>query len=162
MESDHLVVLYDGHCPFCIGWVKFLLDRDGNDRLRFASLQSSWTHQFLAKQGLVAPEPESLLVWDGTRLHRESEAMARLAEALPGIWQSGRHVERIPENLRNRAYRFVAERRHRWFGKKHECWVPKPGDRRKFLDLSGSGEHHPDHGSQAGDPEDPHPGQGNL
>ena len=162
MESDHLLVLYDGECPFCVSWVKFLLDRDGRDRLRFAALQSAWTRKFMAEKGLQEPELQSVLVWDGKRLYRESEAISRVAAALPGIWQVGRHLEAIPEDLRDKAYRFVAERRHRWFGRKHDCWMPKETDRRKFLDLSSSGQHHPGYGNQAGNAAGPHQRQRDL
>ncbi len=162
MEGDPLLVIFDGQCPFCIGWIKFLLDRDGDDRLRFAALQSQWTRNFLSRHGLPEPDLESILVWDGRRLLRESEALTRIAGELPGIWHLGRHAEMLPEGLRDKAYRFVAERRHRWFGHKQECWVPKEGDRRKFLDLSDTRQQSAGHESDAGDADPPHPREGDF
>jgi len=137
MNAGDLLVFYDGKCPFCVSWVKFLLDRDGYDRLHFASLQSEWTAGFFKEHGLPQPDLESVLVWDGDQLVGESEAIAVLAEALPGIWQAGRHLLLLPSGLRHKAYRFVADRRYSWFGQYDDCWVPKPEDRRKFVDLTG-------------------------
>lgn len=133
--ADHLVVFYDGTCPFCIGWVKFLLDRDGDDRLRFASLQSNWSKAFFREHGLGQPGLESVLVWDGRRLHSRSEAIAELGAALPGIWGLGRHLRAIPIPMRENSYRWIARNRHRWFGQRENCWLPDAGERRKFLDL---------------------------
>jgi len=136
MKAGHLLVFFDAKCPFCVSWVKFLLDRDGYDRLHFASLQSEWTARFFQEHDLEPPELESVLVWDDHQLLAESQAIATLAEALPGIWQAGRHLTLLPSGLRHKAYRFVADRRHSWFGKYDSCWTPKPEDRRKFLDLT--------------------------
>ena len=33
------VLLYDGVCNLCNGWVNFVLDRDPNSRYKFAALQ---------------------------------------------------------------------------------------------------------------------------
>ena len=81
------------------------------------------------------PGTESVLVWDGRDLKRQSEAAIALAEALPGVWSAGRHLDILPDELRDKVYNFIAERRYSWFGKYGKCWMPKPEDRRKFLDL---------------------------
>lgn len=138
MEGE-LIVLYDSRCPFCVGWVKFLLDRDGYDRLSFAGLDSSWVHDFLEQRGLPHPGMKSLAVWDGERLRRESDAVLRITAALPGVWSLIRHLDRLPANLRDRVYRFIADHRYRIFGRYERCWVPKASDRRKFLDLEENG-----------------------
>ncbi|MGC9452071.1 MAG: thiol-disulfide oxidoreductase DCC family protein [Oceanipulchritudo sp.] len=135
MKSGQLLVFYDGQCPFCVGWVKFLLDRDGEDRLRFASLQSDWTRRFFGDRGLEHPGLESVVVWDGERIRTQSEAALALAEALPGVWSLGRHLDILPDDLRNRVYGFIADKRYKWFGKYEQCWTPKPADRIKFEDL---------------------------
>lgn len=136
MESDVRIVFFDGECPFCIGWVKFLLDRDAGDRLRFASLQSKWSHNFFEEKGLPLPKMDSVLVWDGAILYSESKAIIALAEVLPGIWHFGRHIDVFSEKVRNGAYRFIASRRYNLFGRKKSCWLPGEEYKRKFLDLS--------------------------
>ncbi|NDV63111.1 DUF393 domain-containing protein [Puniceicoccales bacterium CK1056] len=136
MESGLRIVFYDGQCPFCVGWIKFLLDRDAKDHLRFASLQSDWSSRFFERNGLDQPAMDSVLVWDGQYLHAQSEAIISIAEILPGIWHGGRFIGKLPPRIRDGAYTFIAERRHDLFGKKEKCWLPSEDYRRKFLDLS--------------------------
>lgn len=129
-------VFFDGCCPFCVGWVKFLLDRDGHDRLRFAALQSEWTRAFLARKGVPHPGGDSILVWNGEQLLSRSEAVLDLAEALPGVWSLGRHLSFLPLQTRDFLYDFIATRRYQWFGSQPRCWLPRKADQAKFLDLS--------------------------
>ena len=136
MAAGSRIIFFDGQCPFCVGWIKFLLDRDADNRLRFASLQSDWTRQFMEDRALHPPRMDSVLVWDGQELLDRSEAAVSIAEALPGIWHMGKLVRHVPLKIRNSLYDFIAERRTDWFGKSSSCWVPKDPYRQKFLDLS--------------------------
>ncbi|MEX0324873.1 MAG: thiol-disulfide oxidoreductase DCC family protein [Puniceicoccaceae bacterium] len=148
MSKAQLIVFYDGNCPFCVGWVKFLLDRDGHDRLRFASLDSAWSTRFFSEHNLKHPGKDSIVVWDGEFIRQRSAAAMAIAEALPGIWQLGRHMDILPRGFRDGTYDWVAQNRYKWFGKYNSCWVPKAGDRRKFLDFEESPSQDAAHGSQ--------------
>jgi predicted DCC family thiol-disulfide oxidoreductase YuxK len=130
-----LVVFYDGQCPFCHRWVRFLLNRDKRDRLRFASLQSEWTHNFLLHKDLNHPGMDSIAVWDGRGLLLQSTAAISISAALPGIWSLGRALRIVPKAWRDGLYRFVARRRYRFFGHYEECRLPSKNETRKFLDL---------------------------
>lgn len=134
MESDHLVILFDGECPFCVGWIKFLVDRDADDRFRFASLQSDWAARFIRAHGIDEPLPDSILVWDGKHLKTRSAAIIAIAEELPGIWHGMRHLDLFPNRFRDKIYAFIARNRHKLFGKYETCWLPKAETRWKFLD----------------------------
>jgi predicted DCC family thiol-disulfide oxidoreductase YuxK len=135
MARDHLIVFFDGECPFCVGWVKFLIDRDADDRFRFASLQSDWTARFFRQHGIdPSSQPDSILVWDGDQLRSRSNALITVAEALPGIWHGMRHLDIFPRDFRDRIYAAIARNRHKLFGKYEACWVPTAAVRGKFLD----------------------------
>ena len=151
MDPEKLVVFYDATCPFCIRWIKFLLDRDGNDALRFAALQSEWAHAFLREKGLKHPGMGSILVWDGKALLSESSATMTIARALPGIWQVGAHLDIFPKSWRDKVYTFIAQRRYSWFGKRDECWEPDKADRWKFLDQKDRFPQDEKHESGSGD-----------
>jgi predicted DCC family thiol-disulfide oxidoreductase YuxK len=137
--ADKRIVFYDGQCGLCIGWVRFVIDRDGNDHFRFASLQSAWSKAFFEARGLGAPDLNSVAVWNGNDLLRKSEAIAEIAAHLGGAWQLGKHLMALPESVRDGAYTYIARNRHQWFKQKRECWLPKPEYRRKFLDLEAAG-----------------------
>ena len=136
-----LLVFYDGQCPFCLGWVRFLLRRDRADRLRFASLQGDWAATFFRANGLDRPDADSMLAWDGRRLHQESGAALRIAAALPWPWNWGRGLGILPRGLRDGLYRWIARNRYRWFGQHEQCQLPGTGESRKILDQTpASGE----------------------
>jgi len=135
MPPERLILFYDGVCPFCIGWVRFLLDRDGHDRLRFAALQSDWTRRFFQERGLPHPGTGSIRVWDGQHLYDRSEAAGMIARSLPGIWKLAAGLQRLPKSWRDGLYDWIAGRRYQWFGRRDQCWVPGPEVREKFLDL---------------------------
>ncbi len=164
MDNDpHLWVFFDGACPFCVGWVKWLADRDGRDALRFAPLQGHWARQVLAEHGLAAEALESLVVWDGVRLLTGAMAVRRVAATLPGIWRlAGRMFGLLPASWQEGLYRFVAARRYRWFGRYPACWVPEPAARRKFLDTDSTPAKAGIHANPPDDPASAHPRQGHL
>lgn len=133
MQAQTLV-FYDGVCPFCIGWVRFIIDRDGADRFRFASLQSDWAQRFFEKEGFEIPKQPALLVYDGGYFHLASEAAIVIAGHLPGVWRLLRHVSKLPFAWRNRGYHWLAARRYSIAKKRESCWLPDPAYRHKFLD----------------------------
>jgi predicted DCC family thiol-disulfide oxidoreductase YuxK len=117
-EMMRLLVFYDGQCPFCLGWVRFLLRRDRADRLRFASLQGDWAASFFRANGLDRPDA-----------------------ALPWPWSWGRGLGILPRGLRDGLYRWIARNRYRWFGRHEQCQLPGAGEARKILDQTpASGE----------------------
>ncbi|HKR60260.1 MAG TPA: DUF393 domain-containing protein, partial [Pyrinomonadaceae bacterium] len=56
------VVLYDGVCGLCNRLNQFLLRRDGQDRFRFASLQSDVAAQLLQRHGTDAIDLDTVYV----------------------------------------------------------------------------------------------------
>lgn len=131
-QPSPLVLFYDGHCPFCLGWVNWLLRRDRKDRFRFAALTSDWAYQFF--QSHPRPQADSLLLWDGHSLHAESEAVWRIAAALPRPWNSLRYLRFLPRPFRDAAYRFIAKHRYRWFGRHDQCQLPSTDEASKILE----------------------------
>lgn len=45
------MVLYDGVCNLCNGWVNFVIDRDAQSRYKFASLQGEAGRALMARVG---------------------------------------------------------------------------------------------------------------
>ena len=135
MQSGRILIFYDGKCPFCLRWVNRLLALDRNDRLRFASLQSSWTKAFLEKEGQPHPGMGSILVWDGKNLRGNSAALIRIASELPRPWSYFRHLRFLPAFLRDGIYQFIGKRRYSWFGRHDRCRIPNRAEKAKFLDM---------------------------
>ena len=133
------VVLFDGQCPFCVGATRFLLEKDRDHRFRFAPLDSAAAQNLLDR---CEADPNALAeVRSGStvalilrdRLHTRSDAALQIAARLPFPWRVFSGLRVVPRVLRDRAYLFVARRRHRVWGRLDSCYVPESKDRDRFL-----------------------------
>ncbi|HKO97172.1 MAG TPA: DCC1-like thiol-disulfide oxidoreductase family protein [Pyrinomonadaceae bacterium] len=134
------VVLYDGVCGLCNGLVQFLLKRDTQDRLRYASLQSDFSSVVLKRHGADPKDLDTVYVVvnrdePSEKLLARSDAILYLAGQLGGIWQIATIGRVIPKALRDAMYKLVATNRYRVFGKYETCMLPEPGEREKFIDV---------------------------
>lgn len=127
------IVLFDGVCNLCSGSVQFLLKRDLEGRLRFASLQSDAGRSLMAKHGLDVDALSSVLLIEDGQVWQESSAALRIARHLPGAWKLLRVFTAVPRPLRDTVYRWIARNRYRWFGKAGTCWLPTPELKARFL-----------------------------
>ena len=136
-DSPGAIILFDGVCNLCNGFVNFVIDRDPDAVFRFAALQSD-AAQVLLRQHEVQAERGTLLqsvilIEDGT-LYRRSTAALRIARRLTAPWPLLYALIAVPRPLRDTIYDGVAARRYDWFGKRDQCRVPTPELQRRFLD----------------------------
>jgi predicted DCC family thiol-disulfide oxidoreductase YuxK len=130
------VILFDGVCNLCNGFVQFVIRHDPAGRFRFAALQSEAAHQLLAAQGLAAVppgDPESVLLLSGGQLYSHSTAVLHIARRLGGIWRLAGVGGLLPRAWRDALYRFIARHRYRWFGRQESCLIPTPALKARFL-----------------------------
>lgn len=131
------VLLFDGVCNLCNGAVQWLLERDHDGRLRFASLQSQAARWVLAEAGVddASALPDSMVLVDAAGVHVRSTAALRVARLLgfPYNWATAGFV--VPRFLRDAIYRWVARNRYRWFGRRDLCLRPTPELAARFLDA---------------------------
>jgi predicted DCC family thiol-disulfide oxidoreductase YuxK len=127
------IVVFDGVCVLCSGWVRFLLARDRARRYRFAAMQSAAGRALLAQHGLDPDDPVSFLLFEDGRAHTDSGAILRILVRLGGAWRLMAIFYAVPPLLRDALYRFVARRRYRWFGRRESCFVPSPDTAHRFM-----------------------------
>lgn len=109
------VLFFDGTCALCSSTVQWALRHDRRGVLRFAPLGGE-THRQLGSPGADQNGSTLILVWDGEVFMRSAGAV-RMLWALGGLWGVvGALIWIVPRPLRDAGYRFVAGRRHRWFG----------------------------------------------
>lgn len=125
------VIVFDGVCGLCNGWVDFVLRHDRRGEFRFTPYQSEFGAQILRAFDLQAGE--SILVVEGERVWRESAAVLEICRRLGGIWSVAAVGRLVPAALRDRLYRFIAVRRYRWFGRRETCRLPTAEERGRFL-----------------------------
>lgn len=129
------VIVFDGVCVLCNGWVDFLLARDRRQRYRFAAMQTQAGCNLLQANGLDADDPMSFLLLDEKGARIDSDAIIAVLTGLGGIWRAAAMFRLLPRAVRDPAYRWLARNRYRWFGKKEACYLPADGQRDRFLDL---------------------------
>ena len=131
------LILFDGVCNLCNGFVQFVIRHDPAGRFRFAALQSDAGQAVLAAHGFdaaaVATEPDSVLLELDGRLYSHSGAVLRIARELGGPWRLLLAGYVLPRPWRDAAYRFVARHRYRWFGRQTSCWLPTPELKARFM-----------------------------
>ena len=135
---DSPIVLFDGVCNFCEKSVRFIIDRDAAGRFRFASLQSPIGAEIMGRYGIDPERVESVVLWEGERVHLRSGAALRIARRLRFPWNLTALFLVVPRFLRDPVYDLVARNRYRWFGRKDECMIPTPEIRQRFIDESST------------------------
>lgn len=136
MSTDRgtAIIVFDGVCVLCNGWVRFLLRHDRRDRFRFASMQSESGRRLLQDHGLDPDDPASFLLIDIDGAWEDSLAISRVLRGLGGLWRvPALAIVLVPRPLRDRAYRLIARNRYRWFGRKDACLIPGPEHAGRFL-----------------------------
>ena len=130
---DPPVVLFDGVCNLCNGSVIFIIKRDAQSKLKFASLQSDYGATQLKKYNLPASSLNSVLLVKEDRLFQKSNAALEIAAMLDGIWPSLYIFKLIPRVMRDFIYEWIAKNRYKWFGKKAACMIPTPEMKSRFI-----------------------------
>jgi predicted DCC family thiol-disulfide oxidoreductase YuxK len=131
--NDGAVVLFDGVCNLCNGWVRFVLQRDAGRRFRFASLQSAFAGEMLGQHGFPPNYLGAMFLLEDGILYARSDAFLRIARHLGGAWPLVAVFGVVPRTLRDSIYDWVARNRYRWFGKSESCMVPRKEDALRFL-----------------------------
>ena len=114
--------------------VPWIIQRDQESRFRFASLQSQAGRNLLGRHGLNQDDLTTLVLIDGSHVYTRSGAALRIARDLRGIWPVCSVLLIVPSFLRDRMYRFIANRRYRWFGKRESCMTPTEELRSRFVE----------------------------
>lgn len=128
------LVLFDGVCHLCTGSVQFLLKRDPEAHLRFASLQSKLGQKILKSQGLSQTDFRSFLFVEKGQLYQKSSAFLMASRHLSALWPILYLLIVLPRFLRDWVYDLVARNRYKWFGKREECWLPTKDIQARFLE----------------------------
>ena len=126
------VLFFDGECGLCNRSVRWLFRRDRRRALKFAPLQGDVAARALG------PLPNdihewSIILWDEDGVHYESDAALRAVAAMGGPWRLASGLLLVPRVIRNKAYRFVARNRIRWFGRVASCALLSAEDRARLL-----------------------------
>lgn len=134
MEENKNIILFDGVCNLCNGFIQFVIKRDTADTFRYASLQSEIGKKLLGERGIDSNSIDSVvLIEPGVAYYIKSDAALQIGSHLKGFRTISRILYLIPSGLRNIIYDLIARYRYAWFGKKDACMIPTPELQSKFL-----------------------------
>ncbi|HET9057207.1 MAG TPA: thiol-disulfide oxidoreductase DCC family protein [Chitinophagaceae bacterium] len=132
--NDKKIIFFDGVCNLCSSSVQFVLKRDKKNQFLFGSLQGNQGQQVLKKHHLSPTEFNSFLLSEGNKLYTRSSGVLRVLKYIGGGWGLLYGFIIIPKFIRDGIYDFISRNRYKWFGKKEECWLPKPEWKQRFID----------------------------
>lgn len=130
---DGPIILFDAECVLCSSNAQFVLRHDKAARFRLASIQGAAGAALCREHGLDPDDPTSILVVDGARVRRDSDAVLAIYEGLGWPWRALSLFRLIPAFFRDPVYRWIARNRYRLFGKRATCWVASPEDQNRIL-----------------------------
>jgi predicted DCC family thiol-disulfide oxidoreductase YuxK len=130
------IVVFDGDCGLCNGFVAWLIRHDRDGRFLIAGSAGAVGREIIRRAGLPADIGDSTIVlWrgapgDGNHRGRSagvltrSDAVLSILGDLPLPWRLARAARIVPRSWRNRAYAAVASRRQRVAAEDPACGVP--------------------------------------
>ena len=131
--TDHPVILFDGVCNLCEGFVTSVIERDDDALFRFAPLQSEVAESLLEPWDIDPDGLESVVLIDNGNCYRKSDAVILVARRLGFPYALLSPTRFVPRLFRDWVYDVVADRRYGWFGKKDQCMMPTPDIQSRFL-----------------------------
>ena len=138
-EARHLL-LYDGVCGLCDRLVQFVLAHDRRGIFHFAQLQGPTGRAIVERTGA---DPDDLTTFyavrdygtAGARTLVKGRAAVFVARTLGWPWRAAGLFGILPTALLDWGYDVVARHRYRVFGRFDQCAIPRPDERRRFVDF---------------------------
>lgn len=128
-----MVILFDGVCNLCNGFVKFIIKRDKKKRFRFAALQSDYAKNIERKYELSLADLNTVILIKNGKIYTKSSAVLQIARGLGFPYSLAICFFIIPPFIRNYSYGFIAKNRYRWFGKQSFCSIPSQELKDRFI-----------------------------
>ena len=134
------MLMFDGVCNLCDGFVNFVADHDSARRVRFGAIQRHADALHRAGAGRYAEGGaealSTLVVTQGDdAFYLRSDAALRVIALLdaPFCYVAAFHA--LPAALRDAGYRLVARHRYKFFGASDTCRAPTERFKSRFIDY---------------------------
>ena len=137
---DDFIILYDGVCGLCNRLNRFVLNRDPEGLFRFASLQSRFAKEILARHSKTSLDLNTLYLViapssEEERLLSRAGAVLHILKQIGGFWSHIAVFGALPAFVLDFLYDLVAKNRYRIFGKFDTCPLPEPKYQGRFIDI---------------------------
>jgi len=133
VQKDHPVLLFDGVCNLCNGFVQFVIKRDAKGVFRFTALQSDVGQDLQKAFQLDQNQLDTVILIYQNKVYSHSDVALQIAKTLGGLWSIFTIFSIIPKSSRDAIYNWIAQNRYRWFGKQESCMLPRAEWKNRFL-----------------------------
>ena len=133
MTGENPIIVFDSLCVLCSANARFIIEHDRIARFRLASMQSEIGAALYRRVGMDPADPDSLILVEGDRVVRDSDAVIAIYSGLGGRWRHVALARFVPHFIRDRLYRWVARHRYGLFGRRDSCWRPTADLRDRLL-----------------------------
>ncbi|WHO78763.1 thiol-disulfide oxidoreductase DCC family protein [Rhizobium leguminosarum] len=130
--DDQPLIVFDGECVFCSGWVKFVLKHDKQQRYRFLAAQTPLGTALYRHYGLDARDYETNILIEEGRGFFKSDGTIRMVAGLGFPYSLVKIFRLLPRRVADALYEFIARNRLKIAGRQ-SCMVPTPEQRRRFV-----------------------------
>ncbi|MBY5905332.1 DUF393 domain-containing protein [Rhizobium leguminosarum] len=130
--DDQPLIVFDGECVFCSGWVKFVLKHDKRQRYRFLAAQTPLGAALYRHYGLDARDYETNILIEEGRGFFKSDGTIRMVAGLGFPYSLVKIFRLLPRPVADALYEFIARNRLKIAGRQ-SCMVPTPEQRRRFI-----------------------------
>ena len=130
--DDQPLIVFDGECVFCSGWVKFVLKHDKQQRYRFLAAQTPLGAALYRHYGLDARDYETNILIEEGRGFFKSDGTIRMVAGLGFPYSLVKIFRLLPRPVADALYEFIARNRLKIAGRQ-SCMVPTPEQRRRFI-----------------------------
>ncbi|MGA2298102.1 MAG: thiol-disulfide oxidoreductase DCC family protein [FCB group bacterium] len=134
MERKYNIVLFDGFCNLCNGFVQFIIKRDREKKFIFASIQSTKGQSLLKQYCLQTDYLDTIVYIKGHTFTIKSSAVLNVLKNLDGVWKLFFVLIIIPKFFRDFVYKIISKKRYKLFGRSDNCMVPSPDIKNRFLE----------------------------
>ena len=117
------IILFDAQCVLCSANAQFILKHDRLARYHLASMQGAVGAALFRQHGIDPANPDTILLIEGDRVLRDSEAVIAIYTGLGWPWRIAGLGLLVPRALRDPVYHWIARNRYRLFGRRETCWV---------------------------------------
>jgi len=133
ISKEHPILLFDGVCNICNGFVQFVIKRDPESQFRFAALQSDTGKEILQHFNLSTEDLSTAILIENKKIYTQSSVGLRMIKKMDVWFSFLSFLIILPKSFRDFIYRILARNRYKWFGQKDNCMIPTPELQSRFL-----------------------------
>ena len=123
-DASQPLIVFDGVCVLCSGFVRIVVRLDRKNRFRCATAQSPFGEALFRKYGLRTDSYETNLVLVEGKAFMRLESFVAVMTELGWPWRVARVLLLLPRPIRDWLYDRIARNRYALFGKKDSCNIP--------------------------------------